>query len=148
VLAFELANRTYFAASISDRGDDFFAQFAEQHRMLLDEQKAGDSAYHLLVDENQNVVGRFNLRDLAGGTAEVGYRVAQHVSGRGVATAGVRELCRVAAKSYGLRSLTASVSDGNVASQRVLIKAGFVAVGPTEVAGRPGALYELTLPYP
>jgi len=26
VLAFELANRAYFAASVSDRGDDFFAR--------------------------------------------------------------------------------------------------------------------------
>ena len=31
VLAFELANRGYFAASISDRGDEFFDQFAERH---------------------------------------------------------------------------------------------------------------------
>jgi [ribosomal protein S5]-alanine N-acetyltransferase len=27
VLAFEVANRAYFAASISDRGDEFFEQF-------------------------------------------------------------------------------------------------------------------------
>jgi [ribosomal protein S5]-alanine N-acetyltransferase len=27
VLAFELANRAYFAASITDRGDEFFDQF-------------------------------------------------------------------------------------------------------------------------
>lgn len=35
VLAFEPANRAYFAASISDRGDDFFAPFTdrwERHR--------------------------------------------------------------------------------------------------------------------
>jgi [ribosomal protein S5]-alanine N-acetyltransferase len=30
VLAFELANRSYFAAFISDRGDEFFDQFAER----------------------------------------------------------------------------------------------------------------------
>jgi [ribosomal protein S5]-alanine N-acetyltransferase len=30
VLAFELANRAYFAASISDRGDEFFDQFTER----------------------------------------------------------------------------------------------------------------------
>ena len=35
VLAFELANRAYFAASISDRGDDYFACFAERHAALL-----------------------------------------------------------------------------------------------------------------
>jgi [ribosomal protein S5]-alanine N-acetyltransferase len=31
VLAFELANRAYFAASISDRGDEFFDQFTNRH---------------------------------------------------------------------------------------------------------------------
>ena len=35
VLAFELANRAYFAASISDRGDEFFTQFASRHSALL-----------------------------------------------------------------------------------------------------------------
>ncbi|GAA1542837.1 hypothetical protein GCM10009827_073010 [Dactylosporangium maewongense] len=30
VLAFELANRAYFAASVSDRGDDFFDQFTDR----------------------------------------------------------------------------------------------------------------------
>jgi ribosomal-protein-alanine N-acetyltransferase len=35
VLAFELANRSYFAASIPDRGDEFFARFAERHSARL-----------------------------------------------------------------------------------------------------------------
>jgi hypothetical protein len=46
VLAFELANRSYFAAFISDRGDEFFDQFTEQHSALLAEQEAGLGAYH------------------------------------------------------------------------------------------------------
>lgn len=60
VLAFELANRDYFALSISDRGDDFYRQFTEQHAALLPEQAAGISAFYLLVDEG-SVLGRFNL---------------------------------------------------------------------------------------
>jgi hypothetical protein len=35
VLAFELANRAYFAASVSDRGDGFFNQFTDRHSALL-----------------------------------------------------------------------------------------------------------------
>jgi len=31
VLVFELANRAYFAASVSDRGDDFFDQFTDRY---------------------------------------------------------------------------------------------------------------------
>ena len=35
VLAFELANRAYFAASISDRGDEYYDQFTERHSAML-----------------------------------------------------------------------------------------------------------------
>jgi [ribosomal protein S5]-alanine N-acetyltransferase len=79
------------------------------------------------------------------GTAEVGYRIARRVSGRGVATSGLREMCRLAADDYGLRTLKAATSNANVASQRVLAKAGFVALGPADVAGNPGVSYELIL---
>ena len=41
VLAFELANRAYFAGFISDRGDEFFDHFTERHIALLAEQEAG-----------------------------------------------------------------------------------------------------------
>ena len=41
VLAFELASRSYFAAFISDRGDEFFDQFPEQHSAQLADQEAG-----------------------------------------------------------------------------------------------------------
>ena len=61
VLAFELANRGYFAASISDRGDEFFDQFAERHSALLAEQEAGIGAFYVLVAEDGSVLGRFNL---------------------------------------------------------------------------------------
>ena len=45
-LAFELANRAYFAASVSDRGDDFFAQFIDRYNALLAEQEAGIGAFY------------------------------------------------------------------------------------------------------
>lgn len=79
VLAFELANRAYFAASVSDRGDDFFAQFTDRYNALLAEQEAGICAFYVLVAEDSSVLGRFNLVDIEDHTAELGYRVAQHV---------------------------------------------------------------------
>ncbi|MFE9449998.1 GNAT family N-acetyltransferase [Streptomyces sp. NPDC006739] len=138
VLAFELANRAYFAASVSDRGDDFFDRYAERHRALLAEQDAGISVFYLLVAEDGSVLGRFNLYDLSDGTAVLGYRVAQHVTGRGVATATVLELCGLAAARHGLRTLRAGTSRQNTASQRVLAKAGFTLVGPADPAGLGG----------
>ena len=101
-----------------------------------------------LAAEDGSVLGRFNLYDFEDGAAELGYRVAQHVAGRGVATATVRELCRLAAVRHGLRTLRAATSRENVASQRVLAKAGFVPVGPAdpaELGGKPGTWYQRDL---
>jgi [ribosomal protein S5]-alanine N-acetyltransferase len=148
VLAFELANRAYFAASVSDRGDECFDQFTEQHSALLAEQEAGNRASYVLVAQDGSVLGRFNLVFTGDGTAELGYRVAQHVAGRGVATASVLELCRLAAARHGLRILRAAAASANVASQKVLTKAGFVPVGPAgpaDLGGKHGNWYQRDL---
>jgi ribosomal-protein-alanine N-acetyltransferase len=145
VLAFELENRAYFARSITDRGDAFFADFSEHHGGLLAEQDAGVCACYVLADRDGSIVGRFNLYDLEDGTARVGYRVAEHVAGRGVATEGLRGLCQKAATDHGLRALSAETSRANVASQRVLEKAGFTRTGSCVVGGKPGLKFALAL---
>jgi ribosomal-protein-alanine N-acetyltransferase len=111
---------------------------------LLAEQEAGTCIFHVLISEDGTVLGLFNLRELEDGSAVLGYRVAQDVAGRGVATATVRELCQVAAEQYGLHTLRAATNVDNVASQKVLTKAGFVPDGPADpavVGGRPGIWY-------
>lgn len=148
VLVFELANRAYFAASISERGEEFFDHFTQRHSALLAEQEAGISAFYVLVDEDGSVLGRFNLYEFHSATANLGYRVAQHVAGHGVATGAVRELCTLAATRYGLCALTAATSSDNVASQKVLAKAGFLPVGPADpadIGGKHGTSYRLDL---
>ncbi|MFC9931348.1 GNAT family N-acetyltransferase [Streptomyces sp. NPDC127190] len=148
VLAFELANRSYFATSVSDRGDDFFDRFTDRYKALLAEQEAGICAFYVLVTEKGSVLGRFNLYDMEDNTATLGYRVARQVAGRGVATATVQELCRLAAARLGLRTLRAAASRDNVASQSVLTKAGFVPVGPaapSDLGGKSGTWYERDL---
>jgi ribosomal-protein-alanine N-acetyltransferase len=151
VLAFELANRAYFAASVPDRGDDFFDRFTDRYNALLAEQEAGDCAFYVLVAEDGSVLGRFNLVNIENRTAELGYRVAQHVAGRGVATATVRDLCRLAAGRHGLGTLRAAASRENAASQKVLTKAGFVPAGPadpSDLGGKPGTWYQCDLGAP
>ena len=148
VLAFEQANRAYFAASISDRGDDYFDQFTERHSVLLAEQEAGLGAFYVLVAEDGSILGRFNLYRFQDGTAELGYRVAQHVAGCGVATATVLELCRLATARHGLQTLRAATAHTNAASQQVLAKAGFIPAGPADPAdlgGKPGTWYQREL---
>jgi [ribosomal protein S5]-alanine N-acetyltransferase len=145
VLDFETTNRAYFAASVGDRGDEFFEQFAELHNVRLAEQEAGEGTYYVLVAEDGAVLGRFNLVFVGDGVAELGYRVAQHVAGRGVATATVRDLCRLAASRHGITKLRAAAAEDNSASRRVLVNAGFVPVGPADpadVGGKRGTWFE------
>ncbi|MCB8906340.1 MULTISPECIES: GNAT family N-acetyltransferase [unclassified Streptomyces] len=145
LLAFERENRGYFAASVPDRGDAYFTDFAERHRALLDEQEAGTIRFHVLVGEGGEILGRFNLIDLVDGEAELGYRVAEKATGRGVATAGVREVCRLARESYGLSRLTAVTTLDNAGSRAVLGRVGFGAVGSVTLGGEAGTAYELDL---
>ena len=143
VLAFERENRAYFAASISDRSDAFFDQFGARFDDLLAEQASGTRAFYVLVEPNGEVVGRFNLYDIAGGAATIGYRVAARVAGRGVATVAVTALCELAT-GLGIRVLTAAVANGNIASRRVLEKSGFAPIGPadpSELGGKQGIRY-------
>ncbi|MFJ3659907.1 GNAT family N-acetyltransferase [Streptomyces sp. NPDC090119] len=148
VLAFELSNRDYFAAAVSDRGDEYFARFTDRFDALLAEQATSACAFYALVTEDGTVLGRFNLYDLLDGTAELGYRVAEHATGRGVATAAVRELCDLAVTRHALHTLRAATAQENIASQRVLLKTGFVRTGPAgpaDLGGRSGSWYQLDL---
>ncbi|MFJ8719222.1 GNAT family N-acetyltransferase [Streptomyces violaceus] len=143
LLAFERENRAYFARTVPDRGDGYFtaAGFAERHRALLAEQHARVCRFHVVLEEEGNLIGRVNLMDLADGSAELGYRVGEQAAGRGVATAAVAQVCRLAATEYGLTSLTAVTTLDNPASMTVLARNGFTRVEATTVGGRPGVRY-------
>lgn len=74
--------------------------------------------------------------------------LAGHAAGHGVATATVRELCRLASERHGLHTIRAATALENTASQRVLTKAGFTPAGPadpSDVGGKPGTWYTLSL---
>ncbi|KNE82253.1 MULTISPECIES: GNAT family N-acetyltransferase [Streptomyces] len=139
VLAFERENRAFFAASVPDRGDDYFAHFTARHRALLEEQTAGVCFFHVVVGEVGEVLGRVNLVDAAAdGSAELGYRIAEKATGQGLATAAVREVCVLAATEYGLTTLHAATTLDNAGSRAVLTRTGFTITGETELDGRPG----------
>lgn len=149
LLAFERENRAYFAASVPDRGDDYFSGFASRHAGLLAEQAAGTCHFHILADDGGAVLGRVNLVDVAEGSAELGYRMAERATGRGLATAAVREVCRLARSRYGLVALTARTTVDNAGSRTVLARAGFAEAGTITLMGKPGLRFDrdLTEPY-
>lgn len=145
LLAFERENRAYFAASIPDRGDKFFAEFDTQLAQLLAWQAAGTDYFHLLVTESGAVVGRVNLTAVDEGAAELGYRIAQKAAGQGLATAAVRKVRELAATAYGLTRLRARVTLDNPASRKVLERNGFVAVGELTLNDKPALSYTCEL---
>ncbi|TDC19873.1 N-acetyltransferase [Streptomyces sp. 8K308] len=145
LLAFERENRAYFARSIPDRGDAYFAEFAATHRARLDEQEAGVCHFHVVLDDRGELVGRVNLVDVEAGSAELGYRIAERATGRGVATTAVAEACRLAATAYGLTELTAKTTRDNAASMTVLARNGFTPVADITLMNRPGVRYRRTL---
>ncbi|HEY8322992.1 MAG TPA: GNAT family N-acetyltransferase [Ktedonobacterales bacterium] len=145
LLAFERENRAYFAASIPDRGDEFFAEFDTRLAQLLAWQAAGTDYPHVLVTERGEVVGRVNLTEVADGSAELGYRIAQKAAGQGLATAAVRQVRELAATEYGLTRLRARVTLDNPASRKVLEHNGFGAVGELTLNGKPAIAYSCEL---
>jgi RimJ/RimL family protein N-acetyltransferase len=145
LLRFERENWEYFARSIPDRGDAYFAEFADRHAALLAEQATGLCRFHVLVDDDGEVLGRFNLVDLVDGRAELGFRVAEAAAGKGVAKDGVRRVCRLARDEYGLRRLVASAARENAGSLAVLRATGFTPTGEVLLSGRPGIRHALEL---
>lgn len=129
LLTFEQENRAFFAASVPDRGDDYFTDFAARHEALLAEQAAGTCQFHLLVAEDGEVLGRFNLMDAENGTADLGFRLAEKATGRGLATSAVRQIFKLCGTTYALTTLRAAATVTNTASRSVLTRTGFVATG-------------------
>jgi [ribosomal protein S5]-alanine N-acetyltransferase len=145
LLAFERANREYFAGSIPDRGDDYFEHFDARLRALLGEQAAGECHFHVLLAADGSVVGRINLMAVADGAADLGYRIAQKSSGQGLAQRAVLQICELARTEYGLTRLRAAATTDNAPSRAVLARTGFVRTGETTLNGRAGLTFEKVL---
>ena len=130
LLAFEQANRAWFERHIDRRPDDFYSIDGVQAHVaqFLDEHAQGCMHPCVIVDEQGQLIGRANLKDIDGQTqtAEVGYRIGQQQAGKGLATAALRHLIDLAQDEWQLASLCAYAIDGNAASIRVLERCGFV----------------------
>jgi RimJ/RimL family protein N-acetyltransferase len=131
LLAFELANRAFFARTIGDRGDAYFAEFSARHARLVAENEAGTSMLFSVRDQDGHVVGRVNIGPVDDGSGDLGYRIGEDVCGRGYAQAAVGLAVRAAAER-GLLRIHAMTTEDNAASRRVLEANGFVLVPGAE----------------
>lgn len=118
------------------RPESFFTtegQLARLHEQAA-EQRAGRVAAWLLV-VGAEIAGGVTLSGIVRGpflSAHLGYWMAADQTGRGLATAAVRAVCRAADRELGLHRVQAATLLHNVRSQRVLAKCGFEAIGTAD----------------
>ncbi|HYC74357.1 GNAT family protein [Brevundimonas sp.] len=97
------------------------------------EMEAGNAwPFFIFADADQSLVGAITLSNVRRGVAEsgtLGYWIGQPWAGRGYATAAVRAVVAYAFHELNLHRVDAACVPTNLASRRVLEKAGFVLEG-------------------
>ena len=153
------ANRAFLAESGPWRNDEHFTDAGQERAVLtsLDAAENGTMCPMVIVDSHGDLVGTLNLNSIIRGafqSASIGYWVSQDRNGEGIATAAVAAAKTVAFSTLGLHRIQGETRLDNHASQRVLVKNGFVRYGVApdylKIAGRwqEHALYQVTCPDP
>jgi [ribosomal protein S5]-alanine N-acetyltransferase len=92
----------------------------------------GASVPHVILGQHGDVAGRITLNTIVRGpfqSCSVGYWVGASENGRGLATAAVKHMKRVAFEELDLHRIEAGTLKHNVRSQRVLARNGFAQFG-------------------
>ncbi|MFD8983250.1 GNAT family N-acetyltransferase [Streptomyces sp. NPDC059564] len=126
-------NRAYMKPYEPWRPEEFYTEAGQRERIegLLAERDAGRARPYVLVAGGVPV-GSINLGSIVLGplrSGGVGYWIDRDRHGKGLATAAVEEVCRIARDEVGLHRVEAGTLVDNVASQRVLAKTGFTEFG-------------------
>ncbi|MFD0271813.1 GNAT family N-acetyltransferase [Streptomyces sp. NPDC127106] len=128
-------NRAYMAPFEPWRSEVFYTEEGQRARIagLLAEHDGGRLFPYVVVEAATDApIGMINLGSVSLGpfrSGGVGYWVDRAWTGRGVATAALEEVCRIARDELRLHRVEASALVDNTASQRVLAKAGFARIG-------------------
>ncbi|KHD74193.1 GNAT family N-acetyltransferase [Actinoplanes utahensis] len=127
-----LRNRDHLLPFEGHRPDSFWTADGQRDRlrMLLGAQADGKMAGGMLARDGE-IVGYISLNMLTPAPvcgANLGYWVDAAEHGRGLATAAVAGMLRIA-EDLGLHRIEAGTSPANIPSQRVLLKNGFEQFG-------------------
>ncbi|MFF3017431.1 GNAT family N-acetyltransferase [Streptomyces sp. NPDC057939] len=126
-------NRAYMAPYEPHRAPEFYTETGQLARVatLLADRDAGRVLPYVLT-AGGDPIGTINLGSIVHAplcSGGVGYWIDQAWAGKGLATAAVEEVCRIARDEAGLHRVEAGTLVDNLASQRVLAKAGFTEYG-------------------
>ncbi|GAA4233117.1 GNAT family protein [Actinomadura meridiana] len=127
------ANRDYLRPWEPERDDSYFTVDGQRDNLhgLVAAHARGEMWPGVILVDGQ-VAGRITLNNVLRGPLRscfVGYWVARAHSGRGVASEALRQVLDVAFDDLGLHRVEAFTRVDNHASQRVLERNGFTAVG-------------------
>lgn len=140
-----VVNRDFLAPWDPVRGEDYYTVDGQASvvRDALAQHAQGSGLPHVILDETGEVVGRINLTGIVRGpfqSGNLGYWVSESANGRGLASAAVREIVRIAFGELGLHRIQAGTLVHNERSMRVLERVGFVRFGLApeylKIAGR------------
>lgn len=127
-------NREFLAPWEPLRDEDYFTTAGQREviKGAIAQQREGSTQPHVILDDAKGIVGRITLNNIVRGpfqSCSVGYWVSGPDNGRGLASAALRDMMRVAFEELGLHRIQAGALLHNVRSQRVLERNGFVRYG-------------------
>jgi ribosomal-protein-alanine N-acetyltransferase len=137
-------NRRFMAPWDPVRPEEYFTVEGQRAvvEVALEEYRAGRMLPHLILDGDEQVVGRITLNGIVRGpfqSCSVGYWVNEESNRRGLATVALAHITRVAFDEMGLHRLQAETLVHNVGSKTVLERNGFewfgLAPAYLEIAG-------------
>lgn len=125
-----MVNRDYLAPWSPVMNEAQFTEEGQAEVLVRDlaRHKEGSMLPLAILDAGGTVCGRINLTNIVRGafqSASVGYWVSQSHAGRGLASAAVADVIRIAFTELGLHRLEAGTLLHNTPSQRVLARNGF-----------------------
>ncbi|MGV8846707.1 GNAT family N-acetyltransferase [Tessaracoccus sp.] len=128
-----IRNRDHLQPWEPVRSAEFYTVGGQQSALArsVSEQANGRGCFWVLADGPQ-IVGRISLNNIVRGvflSGDLGYWVAADHQGRGVASAAVEMVCKIATNDLGLHRIQAGTLVDNVASQKVLERCSFTRMG-------------------
>jgi [ribosomal protein S5]-alanine N-acetyltransferase len=128
------SNRHFTAPWDPFRAEEFFTVDGQVASIedALGQHDQGFSMPHVIVADTGEVVGRITLHGITRGafqSCSVGYFVSESHNGRGLATAALGEMKRIAFEQLALHRIEAGTLPHDTASQVVLRRNGFVRYG-------------------
>lgn len=157
--ALHCGNRQFLAPFQPLRPESYFTRAGQREAVdaVLAQQKTGNAVPLVITDSSGAVVGAITIASIIRGafqSCSVGYWLAEHAQGQGLATAALREAADLVFGDLRLHRMQAETLTHNARSQRVLGRVGFEKYGEARsymhIAGewQEHVLYQLLTPTP